>query len=507
MKVKNKLHVEQLSLSLSFGPVMKQPKIVKQPASLQERFGIVRYGQLQFSSSEQLYAAFRKVADYVYRNGEWNDNDLLDSAFEVAKFTGFPYNAKSISKGIISTTYSMDRLDILRNRDIAKVIQVSVKLPDEYHRFIYVTDDKRLLRRSGQILRVNTKDDRRFLRFIFQSRKRLLGYGKLIKDIESIYKNKASELTFEFSALREVLEELIDSTYSQQDYAYLFQTYREGKLSKEEFLAKHDTLDGWNALRQHNAVINFLVNYLRSVSNLAQQARYDTDIEERTRAAAWETKKNINVSTQKLMADSVLNHLFAGLEIDNEVIPENFRLFENEIKRVLPLLPVGSSKPVIRLRKLGNYHAYGMYVPRWNNIVLDFRDERQIAAFSHAGIKSFIHEYGHYLDHQYGKQQLSLKRSFADILALYQQRIDQVDKEKLKNSPSYYKTPTEVFARLFELYVASLGLQTKLLKSPADYQQAIEYSVVDRNLMIEVINYFEHIFPLLRSSIKGAVLS
>lgn len=492
----NKLNYQQLSLTLDFSAPVKVPSIPLNK-QLKNRLGLIKFGRLRLKNEDSLYAIFRKFGDYVFTNGEWNNQDLLNSALTLAKYAAFPSDVREGSGDVVSTSFSDSVLDILQNKGIDWSIAVNLKNDDSFRRFFYVTDNHVLLKRAGQVLRVNVKDGRKYYRFVFQSKKRLIGFGNLVNDIQAQYHKQQNQLSFQPMALHEMLGYLLDSDNWKKTYSYLFMKYVDGNLSEEEYLYKHGTLDGWNSLVQHNAVIDFLRKYFSELYNIVLQVRYDCNVDQRSRAAAWETKKHINQSTKRLIGDSKLNQVTGGLEIDNEVNPDDFKLFEQEVLRVLPLLPTGKCQPVLRLRKLGNYHAYGLYVPRLNNIVLDFRNEDQIAAFSYAGIRSFIHEYGHYLDHQYNDGQLSMKKDFAPLLRNYQEKIRRVDEDYIIDKLHYFMTPTEVFARLFEIYVKSLGFQSLLIKNSKTYQETAEYSVVDKLMMKQVKKYFSEVFPQL----------
>lgn len=510
--MKNKeIEVEQLSLALDFSAKPKvslaSPQRLSLAQQMQRRFGVAKHGQLSINPDDMLYVVFRKLADYIYRNGQWSTNDMLHAADQLAHYFPFTYQQGYSDSCIKGVEITPSPADIFNASVFTYNLKINVSYQGKIQRYIILTDSQKMLRRAGQVLRINTKDERKNLRFVFMSTKRLIGYARLFADIKRQYM-KQPELSFPLVALNSILEDLLNARYGKIGYRYLFAKNKEGDLSASQYKAKHGQLFGYRNLRDHNSVIEFLLNYVQNLVNINLQQNYDSDIELRTRATAWQTKRNIKQSTLHLMKQSVLNRMFVGLEIDNDVNTSTFHLFEQEVQRVLPLLPTGKRKPVIRLRKLGNYKAYGLYVPKKNNIVLDFRSELQVAAFAHAGIKSFIHEYGHYLDYQYGDSQLSLQQNFAKILLDYQQAINCVHGDDyVAKKRSYFKTPTEVFARCFELYVMHLGLHSSLIKDKDFYQNDTAYQVVKPELQEQINSYFDRVFPQLKSQIRNTNIS
>lgn len=127
----------------------------------------------------------------------------------------------------------------------------------------------------------------------------------------------------------------------------------------------------------------------------------------------------------------------------------------------------------------------------FNIIAVDVRDTT-----------SFIHEFGHYLDFTYqgGEEECSLQDDFADILASYQ---DTLPKDISKCA--YFKTPTEVFARGFELWVFETVISdSPLLQDKRAYYGDPEY-LAFKNCKKELINYYNNLFGKITTHLAASL--
>ena len=205
-------------------------------------------------------------------------------------------------------------------------------------------------------------------------------------------------------------------------------------------------------------------------------------------AKAFQTKKNIPNSHLAVMKETALNKYFSFIELDELVDLDKFKKAEQEMLRVIPLLPQSPSKKELRFRRLGNYRAAGLYYPQYQCIVVDIRD-----------IWSFVHEYAHYLDYTYSKEPLSISEDFLDITERYHLVFDQLNKEERvnKNTAQYYKVSTEIFARAFET-VYGQQLATFLVTKPNQHKQEIQIAYQpfyqDKELRQAIEDYFRQLF-------------
>lgn len=219
--------------------------------------------------------------------------------------------------------------------------------------------------------------------------------------------------------------------------------------------------------------------------------------------------RKVEVDTQK----------YEGKEFDYNL----FRKVEEDFEEICNKLPHASAQPELKLRKLGKHKAVGLYAPFLNILAVDVRNT-----------ESFIHEYGHYLDYKHGNkasESYSLEDNFEHIITAYSNNFKIISKKKeddlltrlMKASkesiPSvvsleekrlsselelvkqtekmfdYFTTPTEIFARGFELWVfETITSNSSLLKSKEEYSNRIEYTSFN-GIKESLFAFFATIFP------------
>ena len=172
-------------------------------------------------------------------------------------------------------------------------------------------------------------------------------------------------------------------------------------------------------------------------------------------ARVFETKKNIPPATLLEMERSAFNEYFGYIEYDEltdlNLVKEIYREFES-INRFF--FKGRKNKDIaLRIRLLGRHHAIGLYFPSLRCLCVDVRYP-----------SSFVHEYFHMFDYENGE--LSRDGKFLDIRMRYEKLLregfsgmDEGAQKKMKGSKydlNYYLTPTEVFARCGEIYLARI---------------------------------------------------
>lgn len=224
----------------------------------------------------------------------------------------------------------------------------------------------------------------------------------------------------------------------------------------EKWIARFQSTDAWEKIIESLKRLDGFVLQ----NNMYYDYAHDSDV-----ARAFEPKKNVNESTQKAMTESPLNVFFKEVEFDNEVDLNKVKKFEKEAMLFLHMYGDNINKPTLRLRKLGKHSSAnkivkGLYYPSNNNLIIDYRKGR---------IDSFVHEYGHYLDHNKGDEDLSLSPEFSDVLSEY--------RSKLKLKKDYYMIPTEVFARAYQFWISEKNINSDINDfdaSKAEYKPFIE---------------------------------
>lgn len=366
---------------------------------------------------------------------------------------------------------------------------------------------------------------------------RAIGYDKLCTDILRELKDTDNR-----EQVNTLLARITNPENSGKKRAYLFthDAYYDNEITAEmrqEAAANPDYMiqvNDWQRInfkyyeqRQlRNQAVDSISDYLEDTYNLTLQMQYEVDIEAQTHAKSWQTKKNINKATLDAMENSSLKQDFKDLELDNDVDIDKFKKLEPEIRETVKFLPQSTNdeKPILRFRKLGNHHATGLFVPFNNTLAVDFRSYESKSEYrpSGVGIESFIHEYGHFLDYnandselskdgqtrQYAnrfKHILSMQDDFKEILHQTQHEIQNRVANGLKMSShfvNYYTTPTEVYARAFEVYSSEVGLQNSLLKDKSEYKDSLIYSFFTDDTRKKIVNYFDNKFPNYRQRVQ-----
>ncbi len=208
--------------------------------------------------------------------------------------------------------------------------------------------------------------------------------------------------------------------------------------------------------------------FLMSTEGYREQ-RADEEFRKRLEAAGrakpYETLKNIPQKYISVMEGSKLNDYFGYIEVDPDILlngteigykyidedgSEGVDSVYNDFHALAEVFGFTKHGDVsLRFRKLGNYHASGLYWPSLKCICVDFRNPG-----------SFAHEYFHMLDYEH--EEISKSQAFREIRDEYSHllrmelRRDKKLRERLskgKYSLDYYLKATEIFARCGEIYL------------------------------------------------------
>ena len=211
-------------------------------------------------------------------------------------------------------------------------------------------------------------------------------------------------------------------------------------------------------------------------------------------ATSYETKKNIPKYIQEAMKNSpFLKSGFRFVEYDELSDLKKLETVYQSWVSLQSGLPQTKSQPELRFRRLGKRSARGTYYPHVDCIAVDIRT-----------VNSFVHEYGHHLDYTWNEfdsknqnfNPLSMQPEFKDILDGYQSEISRQAKDdvKIKRKLSYYQTPTEVFARAFEIHIFNeCPTETVLGKTLSEFVSQGVYNYFLKN-KTQITKYFNSIF-------------
>lgn len=239
-------------------------------------------------------------------------------------------------------------------------------------------------------------------------------------------------------------------------------------------------------------IITFIFNILHEMVEVSSNLRdYDSRRKNKHIATAYMTKKNIPDRILNAMKSSKFNDYFGYVEFDEDVDLSAVHSIEQEFDSLNQRLfhHLSFSDAILRIRKLGKHKAAGLYYPGFNTLCVDIRSP-----------SSFLHEYMHMLDDQWGDLSLSFK--FDEIVELYRSTIREHLHElpkaqreilngKSKYNLKYFFHRVEIFARCGEIYFSRiLKIESSLLMHETEYDFA--YPVSDE-LDLLIKNYYENL--------------
>lgn len=182
-------------------------------------------------------------------------------------------------------------------------------------------------------------------------------------------------------------------------------------------------------------------------------------------AGVFDDKKQCGAEHREAAAVGYLAREFGHVEVDDEVDLAEYRRLVDEFEArdragEMPRIDKGGHQ--LRFRKCGRHHATGIYSPFRKAIAVDPRAPR-----------SLLHEFAHAYDFEHGM--MSVSAAFRPILRAFRAEFRPSD-EMGPGAVRYYKTPTEVFARGWEVYAAINGYGGSFVKEKGFYLSQPEYA-------------------------------
>lgn len=215
-------------------------------------------------------------------------------------------------------------------------------------------------------------------------------------------------------------------------------------------------------------------------------------------ATAFSDKVPVSPSVAAAARESPLHERFGHVEYDEDIDLSKVAQMEREIRIALDALPAALAPlESFRVRKLGKYrdNTLGVYSPERRAIVVD---DGKATRNGYSGLSSFVHEYAHHLDAWSSPDgPLSTSDSFRPILASYCDGFDRAAAGEQLNAATkdYLMTPTEVFARGFELWAAQAkGVRSSCIDEGERYRSAIAYTSLN-GVRDRLFAYYEQRFP------------
>lgn len=217
-------------------------------------------------------------------------------------------------------------------------------------------------------------------------------------------------------------------------------------------------------------------------------------------AKKFETKKNIEPSIQYLASQSAfLKWGFDYVEYDNDIDKSSVQILNHEYDSLIntgilpPVSDFNGLKFVIRFRKLGREHLFGLYSDELKTIVIDKEG-------------SFLHQYALLIDYNYQYMnnkvdnlltdtKLSNSLPFKAISDKYSEEIlkqisaTDIQEVTLQRELDTLLIPEEIFAKCLEFYLSNRGVKGVLLgQLDEDNQDSDWYNKFIYNLSFTACN-------------------
>ncbi len=209
---------------------------------------------------------------------------------------------------------------------------------------------------------------------------------------------------------------------------------------------------------------------------------YDDRVAAAHLATVWVDKKDINPDHVAAARSGFIGRSFSHVEIDDDVDLAEYAQLQGEFLRRFSSREIPQVDPAgleMRFRKCGKHRAFGLYSPTMRTVVVDPRHPI-----------SLIHEFAHAYDYAHG--QLSCSPDFARIITKAAGAYAMCD---MSNTMfKYAVTPTEVFARSWEVYASTRGFGGSFVMTPEEYasNQLYEPLVSDAEA---ICSYFDAMIP------------
>lgn len=433
--------------------------------TLQKQKQTKNFTKLKITTNEQIDKIVDKIIKFIYKDLITNKVDLSEFS-EYLKFDNFTLSDVSelsnSDSSVIRNTFCKDKSNFYQGYSISiedcnnNSIDVYTNTTDIAKRAI-----NSRWRINGNTLKCNYLSicDAKYL------------YGML----------KLLDITYEYciSNENEILNSnfadisLYNNSYSDEDIKSLIDMEKIKGKSRLFLLSK----------KVKQLIIDVAVSKQLEDYNIELMEQYDRDIHNEV-ARAFETKKNIPSPILKVMNSNKFLNYFSYLELDADTDLGKFRLVEEEWGRTIKMFDLNKldKKPELRFRKLGKHKALGLYYPGLRCLCVDITSP-----------SSFMHEFGHHIDYTYSIRPMSLQYEFRNILREYTKAYDaQRGEDKyLYRKRKYFTTPTEIFARTFEIYLVNKNVETSFLKEKDDMKIINGYPEFDEKVINQINEYFD----------------
>lgn len=475
--------------------------------------------KLEQNSQTDIWSLFHQIAQFIYLNGKWAWKDYLEAAKFMYPFLGFltgvdspdELGSKPVKDVISLSKNEIQKLGLLAGRysTYNYAFKFVLKKYDGKRHYLVLTDDFSKLEQSTTIFFYGNKATAKY-NFTYISMSLLIGYSRLIEDILNTYvKDKAFLHGVDSRSFWELLTGLVAGKRSvnylrYKQYVKDFSWMNPESLKLAEVFAEKYG-HRFNDLENYPKISAYVKDYLVKTYNEILMQKRKSKIISMCNTKSWNNREALNPSVLSYLYSSPLRKYFGVMMFDNNVSMKNLHMLEDSLIDLMKILPKGKVAPALRLKDISITNKLGIYLEVQNQIVIDMR-RKNIENQWHDGINYYLHEYGHYLDYQFTDSHtpLSMQKEFALILknlSLYLKSHREPDGKYIRNHS--LDTPTEVFARAFELYLNNSGLETSAMHNETMYLRP-EYTVIANSCNELINNYFDNLFPNLKSVIRNS---
>lgn len=482
--------------------------------NMAKQLRLKKISKLSFSENDSLYQRTQKLAKFIYKNGEWTEDDIREAAIE--KSREIVINDRPIvevekialSDSRIPDYFETEKLKAAGNAAVYRIGWETLR-GSIFHQNVFIDTDNKSTARHAKRFAAPRAMRNPFNGELLKERKRIK--KNYVHDNEGVVFNEdrlIGSSQFKKALLDEFNKQQSKLDFTKTNFEYYLNILFDSKMSGKKH--EHYFKKGGYGYSFYEKEAKFISDYIDSVYDVSVQHEYENKLDKQFRANAFVTKANINKDTKEAMDNTSLNKYFRYVELDNDVDLNELHKFEGEMSKLQEVLPkVPDRQLILRLRKLGNYQALGMYSPIMNTIALDFRSSDKKVNEGYVpigtGIQSFVHEYGHFLDYNYNSNQdgtnllnsLSLQDDFKPIIDKYKIQLKKNGIYDVRHGEfeHYFATPTEVFARAFEIYSSDQGLESSLIHNRSKYFTDPEYLSYTPEIKDMITEYFDRIIP------------
>ena len=142
---------------------------------MKQKYGVTKQSSLRLNSDDSLFVVFRKIANYIYKNGEWNDQDYADAIKSYLENTDRGNTDKREIASIVKDPGGQQVLRTNRNT-------YTINYKDENSKklyFILDQDNKSWSHQGDNYYKVYDPN----VTWVIGNQNYTLGYGKLLNDL------------------------------------------------------------------------------------------------------------------------------------------------------------------------------------------------------------------------------------------------------------------------------------------------------------------------------------